>query len=80
MVHMQRNFNASPAGQGRNKYAGWAAVLAAAVLLALVSACSLAPDRATMKKQADGWPWPFGVSVSNDVYSPTIAEDVYSKD
>ncbi|RRJ66599.1 hypothetical protein EHV15_29485 [Paenibacillus oralis] len=75
---MRRYFNKSPVGQNRKKGAGWAVILAAAVLLALVSACSLAPDRATMDKQAKGWPWSFGASVSDEVYSPTITEDVYS--
>ncbi|MCM3698435.1 hypothetical protein [Paenibacillus macerans] len=77
---MRRYFNKSPVGQNRKKSAGWAVILAAAVLLMLASACSLAPNRATMDKQANGWPWPFGASVSDEVYSPTIAEDVYSTD
>ncbi|GIP48094.1 hypothetical protein D3C76_88810 [compost metagenome] len=56
----------------------WVAVAGAVLLLALTSACRLAPDTETMNRQARAFPWPFGPSVSDGVYSPTIVEDVYS--
>lgn len=56
----------------------WAAVAGAVLLLAITSACRLAPDPETMNRQARAFPWPFGPSVSDGVYSPTIVEDVYS--
>lgn len=56
----------------------WAAVAGAVLLLALTSACRLAPNEETMNRQARALPWPFGPSVSDGVYSPTIVEDVYS--
>ncbi|MDU4698413.1 MAG: hypothetical protein E6Y08_21590 [Paenibacillus sp.] len=56
----------------------WAAVAGAVLLLALTSACRLAPNEETMSRQAKAFPWPFGPSVSDGVYSPTIVEDVYS--
>ncbi|MGG6310017.1 hypothetical protein [Paenibacillus macerans] len=55
-----------------------AAAAAAILLLTMISACSLSPDQETMNRQARAFPWPFGSSVSDEVYSPTIVEDVYS--
>lgn len=60
--------------------ANWAVILVSVLVLSIVSACSLLPNQVTLNKQAQGFPWPFGNSVSDGVYSPTISEDVYSKD
>lgn len=47
--------------------------------LTLTTACTLEPDAETMSRQAKAFPWPFGsASVLDEVYSPTIVEDVYS--
>ncbi len=47
--------------------------------LTLTTACTLEPDAETMNRQAKAFPWPFGSkSVADEVYSPTIVENVYS--
>lgn len=43
-----------------------------------LSACSLSPDKTTMERQAKA-PWWFGSSISDEVYSPNVQEEVYSK-
>lgn len=68
----------SPERETKRPCSLWVAVARAVLLLALTSACRLAPDQETMSRQAGAFPWPFGPSVSDGVYSPTIVEDVYS--
>lgn len=49
------------------------------ITFTLTTACTLEPDAETMSRQAKAFPWPFGsASVLDEVYSPTIVEDVYS--
>lgn len=76
---MRRSSKSIMSRRSKGKLASWAAGAAAVILLALISACSLAPYKATMERQARVFPWAFGPSVSDGVYSPAIVEDVYSQ-
>ncbi|MBW4841223.1 MAG: hypothetical protein KZY74_17670 [Paenibacillaceae bacterium] len=79
-LHHPRNHHQPPSTLQATKWHRplWGTVAVAVLLLALTSACRLAPDPETMSRQARAFPWPFGPSVSDGVYSPTIVEDVYS--
>ncbi|MFD1176120.1 hypothetical protein ACFQ3W_07400 [Paenibacillus puldeungensis] len=80
---IMRRKSRRPSGRlasGSSFIASWAVILVSVLVLAIVSACSLLPSQVTLNKQVQSFPWPFGNSVSDGVYSPTISEDVYSKD
>lgn len=68
----------SPKSETKRPRSLWVAVAGAVLLLALTSACRMAPNAETLSRQTGAFPWPFGPSVSDGVYSPTIVEDVYS--
>ncbi|WP_334071820.1 MULTISPECIES: hypothetical protein [Paenibacillus] len=53
-------------------------ITAALALMALIGGCMLAPSQATLGRQAAASPWWFGPFVTDNVYSPTVEEDVYS--
>lgn len=50
------------------------------VVMALASGCMSAPSQATLNRQAVASPWWLGPFVTDDVYAPTVEEDVYSKE
>lgn len=61
------------------RYTLLAGVMLAIPLFLATTACTLQPDEGTMSRQAKVLPWPFGSrTVLDEVYSPTIVEDVYS--
>jgi hypothetical protein len=68
----------SPENEMKRPRSLWIAAAGAILLLALTSACQMAPSAETLSRQAGAFPWPFGPSVSDGVYLPTIVEDVYS--
>lgn len=75
----QKSPECSSRGRLRAKRLLLVGVTLAITSLTLTTACTLEPDSETMSRQAKAFPWPFGsVSVLDEVYSPTIVEDVYS--
>ena len=73
----ERKLTALPKRSVRKGILGMTAALA---VMALAGGCMSAPSQATLDRQAVVLPWWLGPFVTDDVYAPTVEEEVYSKE
>jgi|GEM_PF-3911719 len=73
----KRKLTALPKSPVRKRILGMTVALA---FMALAGGCMLAPSQATLDRQAVALPWWLGPFVTDDVYAPTVEEEVYSQE